>query len=55
MTLDRTASAGWAVADPGSVAQILRILLDNALRPRRRPARRSRVGADGSTTVRRSS
>ena len=33
------ASTRWAVGDPGSVAQILRILLDNALRHhRRRPA-----------------
>ena len=30
--------AAWAIGDPGSVAQILRILLDNALRHTPRPA-----------------
>jgi signal transduction histidine kinase len=31
-TLDDDAGAVWALGDPGSIAQILRILLDNALR-----------------------
>jgi signal transduction histidine kinase len=31
-TLDDEAGAVWALGDPGSIAQILRILLDNALR-----------------------
>jgi signal transduction histidine kinase len=32
LTLDDDGSPAWALADPGSVARILRILLDNALR-----------------------
>ena len=31
-TLEDDGSPAWALADPGSVARILRILLDNALR-----------------------
>ena len=34
----------WAIGDPGSVAQILRILLDNALAPYRRARRCARRG-----------
>ncbi|MGA2757179.1 MAG: HAMP domain-containing sensor histidine kinase [Solirubrobacteraceae bacterium] len=32
LTLDHVGAAAWAQADPGSVARIVRILLDNALR-----------------------
>jgi signal transduction histidine kinase len=32
LTLDQVGAAAWAQADPGSVARIVRILLDNALR-----------------------
>ncbi len=41
IVVDETATPAWAVADPVAVAQIVRILLDNALRfaPERTPVR----------------
>jgi signal transduction histidine kinase len=54
LVVDETPAPAWAVADPGAVAQIVRILLDNALRfaPGRMPVRVEVADGAGACTVR---
>lgn len=46
----QAADASWAIADPGSVARILRLLIDNALRFTR-PGGTVRISVSGSSEV----
>jgi signal transduction histidine kinase len=52
LALDELAGQAWAQADPGSVARIVRILLDNALRVAPPGSRiLVRIGADDAPTI----
>jgi signal transduction histidine kinase len=52
LTLDEVGGQSWAQADPGSVARIVRILLDNALRVAPAgSAIRIRIGAGARPTI----
>jgi signal transduction histidine kinase len=52
LALDEVSGQAWAQADPGSVARIVRILLDNALRVAPPGSMiRLRIGAGGTPTI----
>ncbi len=54
IVVDETVAPAWAVADPGAVAQIVRILLDNALRfaPEGTPVRVEVADGSGACRLR---